>query len=143
MTGSLPEPEPGLVLRYAFLWEDAYRAGREEASKERPAVVVLVIDKAERGTVVLVAPITHRDPGPGRGVELPPKVKAHLGLDGERSWIVVDQLNEFLWPGHDIRPVPETGRFDYGYLPPRLFGQVREAILRLHTAGRLQRMPRT
>jgi hypothetical protein len=42
-------------------------------------------------------------------------VKRHLGLDGERSWIVLDEINDFIWPGHDLRPVPgASSRIDHG-----------------------------
>jgi len=55
--------------------------------------------------------------------ELPPAVKKHLGLDEERSWIVVDELNTFTWPGYDLRPIKKKeDRFDYGFLLPKLFG---------------------
>jgi hypothetical protein len=34
-------------------------------------------------------------------IEIPLKVKQHLGLDTKPSWIVVDEFNEFVWPGFD------------------------------------------
>jgi len=60
---------------------------------------------------------------------IPPRVKAHLGLDDQNSWIVVGEVNRFVWPSYDLREVPgQPGRFDYGYLPPRLFATVVSAI---------------
>lgn len=123
----LPEPEPGLVISYAYLWHREHRAGRREGIKDRPCVVVL---SARRGPDdafrVLVAPVTHRPPDdPDTAVAIPPRVKQHLGLDDAPSFIVVDELNEFVWPGFDLRAVPgEPLRFAYGFLPPRLFSQV-------------------
>ena len=38
----LPDPIPGLVIRYAYLWRDKALRRREEGTKYRPAVVVLV-----------------------------------------------------------------------------------------------------
>lgn len=32
-----PEPTPGLVIGYAYLWEREARAGRDESVKDRPA----------------------------------------------------------------------------------------------------------
>jgi hypothetical protein len=32
-------------------------------------------------------------------VEIPAVVKRHLGLDEARSWIVVSEINRFIWPG--------------------------------------------
>ncbi len=55
-------------------------------------------------TVVCV-PITHTPPSdPADAVEIPPALKAHLGLDDLPSWIVVTETNDFLWPGPDLRP---------------------------------------
>lgn len=72
-------------------------------------------------TEVVAAPITHLEPmPPSEGIEIPLKVKQHLGLDYERSWIIVTDLNTFVWPGYDIRPVPSSGEFSYGFLPPKL-----------------------
>ena len=92
---ALPDPEPGLVISYAYLWHHEYRAGQEEGRKDRPSVIVLAIERASDGTaVVTVLPITHRSPDDP--VEIPPAVKRLLGLDVERSWIVVDEGNEFV-----------------------------------------------
>ena len=62
-------------------------------------------------------------------------MKRHLGLDDQRSWVVVDEGNEFLWPGYDLRKVPNRDRYDFGFLPPALFNQILKAFLALHPAG--------
>jgi hypothetical protein len=77
----------------------------------------------------------HR-PIPPRAVELPRAVKRHLGLDDDRSWIVVAEGNEFLWPGYDLRKIPNTDRYDYGFLPPRLFNTVMRAFVAWSSTGR-------
>jgi hypothetical protein len=33
-------------------------------------------------------------------------VKARLGLDGAKSWVVIDDANLFHWPGPDLRFLP-------------------------------------
>ncbi len=102
----LPEPRPGLVVRYAYLWRSEAARGREDGSKDRPCVVVLAVHAQGRELVVTVAPITHSPPAAAaRAVELPAATKRRLGLDGARSWIVTDDLNRFVWPGPDLRPV--------------------------------------
>jgi hypothetical protein len=130
----LPTPEPGLVVCYEFLWSRERQAGHEQGEKKRPSVVVIKT-RTEAGQIsVTVAPITHRSPRAGtHAIEIPPKVKQHLGLDGQRSWIVHDELNEFIWPGFDLYPVPggRPGQFDYGFLPPALFEQIIKSILEL------------
>ena len=72
-----------------------------------------------------VLPITHSRPhDPASAVEIPLPVKRHLGLDDDPSWIIVDEGNEFFWPGYDLRKLPHRDRYDYGFLPPRFFNQV-------------------
>ena len=94
--------------------------------------------------VVTVVPITHSAPtNLATAVEIPLAVKRHLGLDDERSWIVVSEGNEFLWPGYDLRRIAATDRYDYGFLPPRLFNQVRAAFLEHYRRGRGQLTART
>ena len=41
---SLPKPEPGLVIRYSYLWHAGHRQGREEGVKDRPRAIVLAIE---------------------------------------------------------------------------------------------------
>jgi len=122
---ALPDPEPALVIRYAYLWWDEARRGQEEGIKDRPAVIVLTTASQAGTTWVVVAPITHVEPTEAaHGVEIPPLTKKRLGLDDGRSWIVISELNRFAWPGPDIRPTDEPGNFAYGYLPAALFDKV-------------------
>jgi hypothetical protein len=94
---------------------------------------------AEAATIVTVAPITHTAPrDPAVAMEIPPRVKQHLGLDSERSWIVLDEFNEFAWPGFDLRPIPgQPGRYQYGFLPPALYRKIVERILELRRERRV------
>ena len=135
---TIPAPEAGLVIGYAYLWRHEHLAGRQEGRKDRPSVIVLTVERDDDGAlVVTVLPITHASPiDPGSAVEIPPSVKRHLRLDDERSWIVVAEGNEFVWPGYDLRKVPRADRYDYGFLPPRFFNQVVTAFLKLHPTGR-------
>jgi hypothetical protein len=70
-------------------------------------------------------------------------VKRHLGLDAARSWIVVNEGNEFLWPGYDLRKVPNTDKYEFGFLPPRLFNQVLKAFVAFHKTGQAKTTSRT
>jgi hypothetical protein len=60
-------------------------------------------------------------------------VRAHLGLHGSSSWIILNELNDFIWPGRDIYPIPGGRRdqYEYGLLPRLLFKRVIDAILAL------------
>ena len=97
-------------------------------------------------TIVAVVPVTHNLPKRSEeAVELPPAVKRRLGLDEARSWVVVSEINRFVWPGPDLRPVSHAGpeRFDYGFLPPRLFRRVLERFQATVAARRLRIVQRT
>jgi hypothetical protein len=86
----IPTPEPGLVISYAYLWHHEHDAGQVEGLKDRPAVVVLAVEREPDGTmIVTVLPITHRAPDDRTGaIEIPSAVKRHLSLAEERSWIL-------------------------------------------------------
>jgi hypothetical protein len=134
---ALPTPEAGLVISYGYLWHYEHQAGQEEGRKDRPCVIALVVQGNDSTTVVTVLPLTHRQPlDPANAVEIPAAVKRHLRLDGDRSWVVVNEGNEFLWPGYDLRKVPRADRYDYGFLPPRFFGQILAAFTACHQAGK-------
>jgi hypothetical protein len=141
----LPQPVPGLVLRYAFLWRREFDADQDEGRKDRPCTVIIAAPAVAGGIQVYVLPVTHTPPyDPGLAIEIPPRVKQHLSLDDERSWIVLDEINDFLWPGYDLRPVPgsQPTSMEYGVLPPRFFDTVRTAFLALAQARRVKRTPR-
>lgn len=138
---TIPAPEPGLVINYSYLWHYEHEAGREEGRKDRPSVIVLCVEEPETGTtIVTVLPITHVAPkAKGQGIEVPPAVKRHLGLDDEPSWILVSEGNEFVWPGYDLRKRREDGSYAYGFLPPRFFDRIVRAFVDWHKThgGRL------
>lgn len=118
------------MISYAYLWAHERAANRMEAAKVRPCVIVLKVERAQKDIVVTVVPVTHRSPGPETpAIEMPQAVKGHLGLDSERSWIVLDEINQFVWPGYDLRPLPGTAnKFEYGFIPPNLLVRVVSGI---------------
>ncbi|WP_428645597.1 hypothetical protein [Roseibium sp.] len=127
---SIPVPKPGLVIRYSFLWSSEQRRGSIEGSKDRPCAIVVAVPRGERGQIrTIVAPITHSPPiDPETSLEIPAKICRDLGLDDGRHWLRFDELNDFLWPGYDLRPKPD-GRYDYGMLPKTLFEALRKGIM--------------
>ena len=60
---SLPKPEPGLVIRYSYLWLREHHVGREDGSKDRPCAIILALHTDEDGEQILVVPVT---PQPAR-----------------------------------------------------------------------------
>jgi len=130
---AFPEPIPGLIIRYSYLWHREHLEGRDEGQKDRPCAIIAALRTDENGdTRVLVLPITHSPPDhPSMAIEIPPRVKERLQLDDARSWIVVSEWNEFIWPGPDLRRLPGAAdaSIAYGVMPPALFAKVRERFL--------------
>ncbi|MGH7879414.1 MAG: hypothetical protein ACREQD_07950 [Candidatus Binataceae bacterium] len=143
---SYPEPHPGLVIRYAYLWKREHDEGHEDGSKDRPCAIVLSIIDEDEEREVLVLPITHTPPEhTDDAIEIPAATKNRLGLDSERPWIVISEANAFVWPGPDLRPVPgrDTSTIAYGPLPPRFFAYVRDKFLERIERDKAARVPRT
>jgi hypothetical protein len=129
---ALPEPVPGLVIRYSYLWRSEHLQGREEGVKDRPCAIILVVTDDKGDQVVTVLPITHSPPDRrNAAIEIPLATKQRLGLDAERSWIVLTEANRFLWPGPDLRPATpgDLASVAYGLLPKGLYEQVRRELV--------------
>jgi len=109
---TLPPPQPGLVLRYSYLWAQDAARGREEGIKEQPAAVVLVVGQPPAAARrVYVLPITHNHPPKGvEALEIPPGVARTARLDAARSWVILSEFNEFVWPGFDLPAYPDALR---------------------------------
>lgn len=142
-----PTPVPGLVIRYSYLWRTEALRGQEEGVKDRPCAVILVTEDAdEDGPVVTVLPVTHSPPSnPETAIEIPAATKARLGLDSERSWIILTEANRFVWPGPDLRPARanDPTSVAFGLLPYRLAETVRQRFLALLNARRAAAVART
>ena len=140
---ALPPPAPGLVIRFHYLWAREARRGRDEGRYARPCAIVVAETSDATGKItVVVAPVTHSQPDVGiDAVELPAAVKRYLGLDDQRSWVIVEELNSFIWPGHDL-DLNARGEVAYGTLPPNLFQKIRAGVLAAAKAGRLSRIVR-
>jgi len=140
-----PVPRPGLVIRYSYLWESEARQGREEGIKDRPCAVILVLlREGEEHPIVRVLPITHTLPADrADALEIPTATKNRLGLDSERSWVVLTEANDFIWPGPDLRPIPgrDPNTAAYGFLPPGFMRALRERLAQRR--GQLKATPRT
>lgn len=113
--------------------------GRPEGAKDRPcAVVVARLAEEGQGAFVLLAAITHSPPAsPKAAIEIPPRVKQHLGLDDARSWIVTAELNSVAWSDPGIVPATRS-RWEYGFLPPRLVATLIERVREQQREQRLK-----
>ncbi len=80
--------------------------------------------------MVRVAPVTHSRPdNPATAFELP--------------LAVIDEVNEFTWPGFDLRPLPRLRDiYGYGLLPPRLFHALVAKLAEVWAEGQGKGIPR-
>jgi len=142
----LPGPLPGLVIRYRYLWADDAAGGVEEGDKERPAAIVMAVDLLGTNAArVFVLPITHTAPvRDTEAMEIPASVCRSAGLDAGRSWVILSEFNEFVWPGFDLAIVPgRTPRtVAYGFLTPGFFSRLRQRWLALDASRKSRRVPR-
>jgi hypothetical protein len=60
-------------------------------------------------------------------------VKLRLRLDVARAWIVLSEINHFVRPELDLRPVPDEGGY-FGGVPPTLFAWVKRRFVALARA---------
>ena len=129
-----PKPVAGQVISYAYLWQSEHLRGQEEGLKDRPCAVILVITTDDEDERVTVLPITHTPPAKREfAIEIPATTKHRLGLDDQRSWVMLTEANRFTWPGPDLRP---TRRGDaasvlHGELPGNLLLKIRDGFVSL------------
>jgi hypothetical protein len=141
-----PSPVPGLVIRYSYLWASEHARGQEEGLKDRPCAVVLVSANKAGDRIVTVLPVTHTPPANARlAVEIPAATKRRLGLDDDRSWVLLTEANRFVWPGPDLRPVQpgDAASVAYGPLPYALFETIRLQFIAALKANAARAVPRT
>ena len=119
------KPERGLVINYSYLWARESKTGQEEGRKERPCSIIIARYDDANGIRVRVLPVTHTPPEKlADAIEIPSITKSRLGLDADRSWIVLTEVNDFTWPGFDLRPIGDTGSPYYGPLPPSFYNEI-------------------
>jgi hypothetical protein len=141
---AIPEPSPGLVVRYDYLWSREAAAGRTQG-KDRPACLVAASDSQTKPRFVVLLPITHSPPlGDTVAIEIPAKVRQAIGLDDEPSWVVVSEYNVDEWPNAGLMPVPgKPDVFAYGFIPPGLFATIKARLLELAREKNSEAVTRT
>ncbi|MBI1868424.1 MAG: hypothetical protein HYS06_09060 [Methylocystis sp.] len=111
----------GAVIRYPFLWAREADAGETEGRKERPAAVGFRIPRPDTGDILLLFPITTKEPAPSRFfAEIPLTEKRRAGLDTvSRLWLILDEFNEDAIGGSFyLEPDPPLGRFSRAFFLP-------------------------
>jgi len=117
---AIPEPSPGLVVRYDYLWSREAAAGRTQG-KDRPAYLVAASDSETKPRFVVLLPITHSPPiGDTVAIEI-----------DEPSWVIVSEYNVDEWP-NGLSSIPgKPDVFAYGFIPPGLFARIKTRLLEL------------
>jgi hypothetical protein len=127
---ALPEPRPGLVVGYDFLFREQADAGLETPGKPHPAAIILVVRQEVQTRVSLVA-ISHAPPSPGDApfrMKLTPAECRQMGLDAADHWINLRDINAFDWPGYDLVRSAPGGGYVYGRMPKATFVRLVEAL---------------
>ncbi|HWA89320.1 MAG TPA: hypothetical protein VG889_04750 [Rhizomicrobium sp.] len=91
--------------------------------------------------IVTALPITHSPPSdPELALEMPRDTKLRLGLDSDRSWIILSEANRFAWPGPDLRFPAGRDAADaaYGLVSQRFFRVLRDRFIAQLKAGRVR-----
>jgi hypothetical protein len=133
------------VIRYSYLWGSEHERGQEEGVKDRPCAVILVTRQSDGDEVVTVLPIAHTPPhNPAFALEIPAQTKLRLGLDSDRSWVVLTEANRFIWPGPDLRPIGNNlASVAHGLLPQAFFLQLRDRFVAILRTGQAKAISRT
>jgi hypothetical protein len=141
---AIPEPSPGLVVRYDYLWSREAAVGHTQG-KNRPACLVAASDSQTKPRFVVLLPITHSRPlGDTIAIEIPAKVRKAIGLDDEPCWVVVSEYNVDEWPNAGLTPLPGTRDvFAYGLIPPGLFAIIKARLIELAREKKSEAVTRT
>ena len=116
------------MVQYGFVWAGLGRRPPPDAGKDRPCLIVDLEHAEEpvspRRTALRATylPISHVAPrGAERAIPIPARVARHLGLTSDTSYLYTSYAVEDDWP-FDLAHLPGSDdRFDYGFMPPRLF----------------------
>jgi hypothetical protein len=108
-------------------------------------------DDAGPVPLAYVLGISHKPPMAGeRAMEVPLKLKRHLGMDDRPTWIYTDQINVFAWPGPDLRPAEQLssipsarGGCIIGALPIDWFESLKLHLQESHRLKKINPIKRT
>ena len=97
------KPPVGHLIAYEYLWASQHQT-RDDGAKTYPAAIVMTRDDLAPFPLAYVLGISHKPPrADERALEVLSKLKRHLGMDDQPTWIYTDQINIFAWPGPDLR----------------------------------------
>jgi len=126
------------VIRFPILWANEAQRGETEGRKPRPVAVGVRMSKPKGEDVLLLFPITSKEPEQARfAVEIPQIEKHRAGLDVDlRLWIILDEYNlDIVGQSFYLEPEPPLGRFSKAFFLPLM----REFIARRAQARAVNR----
>jgi hypothetical protein len=126
------------VIRFPYLWANEAQRGETEGRKPRPVAVGVRMSKPKGEDVLLLFPITSKEPEQARfAVEIPQIEKHRAGLDVDlRLWIILDEYNlDIVGQSFYLEPEPPLGRFSKAFFLPLM----REFIARRAQARAVNR----
>ncbi len=122
---SFEDLRTGSVLHFPYLWAREAAQGETEGRKPRPVAVGVRIPKPNRQDVLVLFPITSKEPSRGRfAAEIPDIEKRRASLDGSlRLWIILDEYNQdVIGQSYYLQPEPPLGYFSKAFFLPLLQG---------------------
>lgn len=142
----VPEPKVGMVVNYEYIWARQFRDGfkPEDRVKVRPCAILAVVEGKD-DTTVYVAPMTHTAPyHPERSIKLGEDTSERLRMNCNNTWLMVDEVNKFTWPGDSLRRVfnRQPGGFCFGMLPEAVLRDAREKLKAFNANKALSLVPR-
>lgn len=108
------------VIRYPYLWAREAHRGETEGRKNRPSAVGVRLSRPD-GDLLLLFPITTKEPEPSRFASEIPLIEKHrAGLDPDlRLWIILDEYNtDIVGQSFYLEPDPPIGRFSKAFFLP-------------------------
>ena len=143
------KPPVGHLIAYEYLWFSQAET-RGDGARAYPTAVIMARDDWGPISIAYALAISHSPPRKAdRALPVPPKLKRHLGLDSEPSWIYTDQINVFGWPGPDLRPADQLSTLPaardactIGALPRDWFEQVKQHLEESLKLGLVKLVPR-
>ena len=113
----------GAVIRFPYVWAREAAQGETEGRKPRPVAVGVRIPKPRGEDVLVLFPITSKEPDAARlAMEIPGIEKRRAGLDSRlRLWIVLDEYNQdVIGRSFYLEPDPPLGYFSKAFFLPLL-----------------------
>ncbi len=139
-----PEPQPGQIIRFDYLWKREEERGAMQGMKDRPCVVLAKTTCEHTGAeAVIVCPITHSPPYEDQEcVRISKKDSRQMGLSKSEQWVKTDEANVVPWsdPGI-IRATPTKWLF--GRVPKYAFEAIRQSVLDCSKKQRLEMVNRS